>query len=376
MLKELITPVNELAYAKELTLNPSQFGYNLRINHWDSNNLPSVAILGVPEGRTSSCPALSDGPDSIRKQLYTLSAFNDEFSVIDLGNVKNGKDPADTFAAVKMVAEELSTYRIPLLILGGSQDITEPLISGIEKKELSITIIDDRIDNCINHNSANDELFINNLPFRTSINIIGGQSYFIGEQGRDEVSESFKGKIVTLGQMRANIKEMEPILRGTDMVSFDLGALKLSEAPGQIHLSPNGLTGEEACQLAWYAGMATSPVWFGLFGYSPALDPSTSGGMMAAQIGWYFLNGISKKIDKAPLDEATDYIHYHIQVDELEEPISFLKHPITKRWWMEVPSEDCDYFPLRIPCSKKDYKKACKNQIPSRWWNYFNEHSV
>ena len=165
-------------------------------------------------------------------------------------------------------------------------------------------------------------------------------------------------------------------MRETDMVSFDFGAMKLSEAPGQIHLSPNGLTGEEACQLSWYAGMSTAPVWFGLFGYAPSLDPSASGAMMAAQIAWYFLSGISKKVDKAPLDEATDFIHYHIQLDEVEDPISFLKHPVTKRWWMEVPSEDCDYFPLRIPCSKKDYKMACKNQIPSRWWNYFNEHDA
>ena len=246
MLKELITPVTELTYLKDLTLDPSQIGYNLRINCWDSNNLPNVAILGIPEGRTSLCPSFGEGPDLIRKQLYTLTGFNDDFSVIDLGNVKNGKDASDTFAAVKMVAEELSVLKIPLLILGGSQDITEPLISGFEKEEISIAIIDDRIDNNVNHNSANDEMFINNLPFRSRINIIGGQSYFIGENGFEDVSENFNGNVVTLGEMRSDIKEMEPMLRETDMVSFDFGAMKLSEAPGQIHLSPNGLTGEEA----------------------------------------------------------------------------------------------------------------------------------
>jgi arginase family enzyme len=376
MLKELITPITELTYLKELNLNPFQFGHDLKNNHWDSNNLPKAAILGIPEGRTSSCPSVAEGADQIRKHLYTLSVLDGDFSVVDLGNVKNGKDPADTFAAVKMISEELSALNIPLLILGGSQDITEPLVSGFEKNELKITIIDDRIDNCINHNSYNDEIFLNNLPFRASMNMIAGQSYFIGEQGKEDVSETFKGTVYTLGQLRSDIREMEPILRESDVVSFDFGALKLSEAPGQIHLSPNGLTGEEACQLSWYAGMATSPLWFGLFGYSPSLDPSSSGGMMAAQICWYFLNGISKRMDQAPADEATDFIHYHIQLDELEEPISFLKHPITKRWWMEVPSENCDYFPLRIPCSKKDYKKACKNQIPTRWWNYFNAHNA
>ena len=375
MLKELITPVSEVAIVKELILNNSQLGFNLRIKHWDINNLPDVAILGIPEGRTSSYPSVADGPDSIRRHLYSLSGFPDNFNVVDLGNVKRGKDTADTFAAVKMVAEELSVLKIPLLILGGSQDITEPLISGMEKKDLDLTIVDDRIDNSSNQSNANDEIFINNLPFRTIINILGCQSYFIGQQEHDDVAESFKGNIVTLGELRADVREMEPILRETDLVSFDYGAIKLSEAPGQFKLSPNGLTGEESCQLAWYAGMATSPIWFCLFGYSPSLDPALSGSMMAAQICWYFLKGISKKSDNAPKDEATDFIHYHIQVDELEEPISFLKHPITKRWWMEVPSEDCDYFPLRIPSSKKDYRIACKNQIPLRWWKYFNDHN-
>ena len=375
MIKELIIPVSELEIFKKNSLTPSNLGYSLKKSTWDVNNLPNVAILGIPEGRTAGQSNVSEGTDAIREHLYSLSSFPDGFSVVDLGNIRCGKDAADTFAAIKMVAEELSALNITLLIIGGSQDITEPLISGFEKEDLEITIIDDRIDNCMDISSSNDQRFINNLPFRTAVNIVAGQSYFIGEQGHDDVSENFKGNIVTLGEVRAGIKEIEPLLRSTDFVSFDFGAMKLAEAPGQYRLSPNGLTGEEACQLAWYAGMATTPIWFGMFNYCPILDPSASGGMMAAQICWYFLKGISKKTDKAPVDEATDFIHYHIQIDELDETISFLKHPITKRWWMEVPSEDCDYFPLRIPCSKKDYKQACKNEIPARWWKYFNDHN-
>jgi formiminoglutamase len=376
MLKELIVPVTELTVMKQFPENSDLLGFTLKNAIWDVNNLPDAAIIGIPEGRTSSCSNVSEGPDAIRQQLYSLSNFQAEFRVTDLGNIRCGKDPSDTFAAVKMVAEELSALNIPLLILGGSQDLTEPLISGFEKENLDVTIIDDRIDNCMNTNSSNDEIFINNLPFRTVINIIGGQSYFISQQGHDDVSEGFNGNVVTLGELRSDIREMEPLLRNTDLVSFDFGAMKLSEGPGQVRLSPNGLTGEEACQLAWYSGIATSHVWFGLFGYAPILDPYSSGAMIAAQICWYYLNGISKRVDKVPEGEATDFIHYHIPIDELEETISFLKHPISNRWWMEVPTEDCSDFPLRIPCSKKDYGKACKNEIPGRWWKYFNDHSI
>jgi formiminoglutamase len=376
MLQDLIIPAIELPVMKQFGEGPDKLGFSLKNNVWDINNLPKVAILGIPEGRTSSCLSVSEAPDIIRRQLYSLSNFPDSFKVIDLGNVKSGKDAADTFAAVKIISEELSALKIHLLILGGSQDITEPLISGFEKEDLKVTVIDDRIDNCINLHSSNDEIFLNNLPFRTLINIVAGQSYFIGQQGRDDVTESFNGNVVTLGEVRSDIEEMEPLLRDTDLVSFDFGAMKLSEAPGQFRLSPNGLTGEEACQLAWYSGIATSPVWFGLFGYAPSLDPESAGAMMAAQICWYYLNGISKRIDNVPVEEATDFIHYRIPIDELEETVLFLKHSVTGRWWMEVPSEDCSDFPLRIPCSKKDYRKACKNEIPDRWWKYFSDHSI
>ncbi len=376
MLKDLITPVSELIVMKQFNDGPEKLGFSLKNSSWDINNLPKVAILGVPEGRTSSCPSVSEAPDIIRKQLYSLSNFPISFKMVDLGNIQTGKDAADTFAAVKMVSEELSALNINLLVLGGSQDITEPLISGFEKEDLKVTIIDDRIDNCINRHSSNDEIFLNNLPFRTIINVVAGQSYFIDPKGKDEVAESFNGNVVTLGEVRSGIKEMEPLLRDTDLVSFDYGAMKLSEAPGQFRLSPNGLTGEEACQLSWYSGIATSAVWFGLFGYSPTFDPDSIGAMMAAQICWYYLNGISKRIDNAPIEEATDFIHYRVHIDELEEAVSFLKHSVTGRWWMEVPSEDCDNFAIRIPCSKKDYRKACKNEIPERWWKYFNDHST
>jgi len=376
MLRELIIPAQELTEVKQFTGNSGQLGYSLKNSTFEINNLPDIAIIGIPEGRTSSCPSVSEAPEAIRQHLYSLTNFPADFKIADLGNVRCGKDVTDTYAAVKMVAEELAALKIPLLILGGSQDITEPLISGFGKEDLTVTIIDDRIDNGMNNSNSNDECFINNLPFRTVINIIGGQSYFIGQQVQDEVVEGFNGNVFTLGEVRSDLKEMEPLLRGTDLVSFDFGALKLSEAPGQCRLSPNGLTGEEACQLAWYSGIATAPVWFGFFGYAPSLDPSSVGAMMAAQICWYYLNGISKRIDKAPLDEASDFIHYHVKIDELEETIAFLKHPITGRWWMEVNSEDCDNFPLRIPCSRKDYRRACKNEIPKRWWKYFNDHSI
>jgi len=373
MMNELIVPASDLEVVKQFEGSPDQFGNYLKSQVWDRNDLPRLAILGIPEGRGSGCAQVAEAPDAIRHHLYSLMAFPAEIKIVDLGNIKQGHEVKDTYAAVKIVAEELSALNIHLLILGGSQEMTVPLIAGFGRQEFKLVIVDDRIDNCVNDNGPADEFFINNLPLGTSVTVIAGQSYFIGQQDHDIMAEGYNGEIITLGELRSDFKETEPLLRKSDLVSFDFGSVKSSEAPGQTRISPNGLTGEEACQIAWYSGISTSPVWFGLFGYSPSFDPSTFGAMMAAQIGWYFINGLSKRLDEEPVGEATEFEHYHIPVEGLDEPISFLQHPVSQRWWMEVPTEDCTDFPVRIPCSRKDYKKACENEISDKWWKYFNK---
>jgi formiminoglutamase len=371
MLNELIIPASALEVVKKYEGSYGQLGYYLKNQVWNPDHLPNIAILGIPEARGSYCSQLAEGPDAIRRHLYSLTTFPPEINIVDIGNVKCGTELKDTYAAVTMIAEELSPLGIHLLILGGCQDLAVPLIKGSSRKEFNLVIVDDRIDNSVDEQSSVDEFFINNLPVGTSVSVIGVQSYFICEQEHDITGEGHNGDILTLGEVRSDIKEIEPILRKSDLVSFDFSSLKSSEAPGQYRISPNGLTGEEACQVAWYSGISTTPSWFGLFGYTPSTDSTTSGAMMAAQISWYFINGISKRLDEEPVGEATNFEHYYIAVDGLDDPIQFLLHPISKRWWMEVPSEDCTLFPVRIPCSKKDYRKACENEISEKWWKYF-----
>lgn len=373
MLNELIIPASALDVVKQFSGNSDQLGYWLKRQVWDPQNLPHVALLGLPEGRGSKCKDVESAPDAIRAHLYSLASFPAGIQIVDLGNIRIGNQLKDTCAAVKIVAEELSALGIRLLILGGSQELTVSLIEGFEKDEFDLVVVDDRVDNSPDPKEAADACYLNFLPDGTSVTVLAGQSFFIGQGEKDDVNGGDNAEIITIGEVRADLKEIEPLLRKSHLVSFDFGSLKLSEAPGQYRISPNGLTGEEACQISWYSGISTTPVWFGIFGYNPMNDPATSGAMMAAQIGWYFINGVSKRLDEEPLDEATDFEHYHITVDGLEEPISFLRHPVSHRWWMEVPAKDCTIFPVRIPCSKKDYNKACENEISERWWKYFDK---
>lgn len=372
MFKELITPAKSLPVVKKFKGDNDRLGTVLKNSVWNESALPDVALLGIIDDRLSSS-SFSASPDAIREQLYQLTIFPAPFCMVDLGNVKTGKEVGDTVAAVRLIAEELFALNVPLLVLGGNQGFTTSLLAGIGKSEAVLTIVDDRIDNNSQNEDTVDDLFLSNLSAETIVNVMAVQSFFVSPESKETFSEEFNGSLFTLGELRNGIQEMEPYLRESDLVSFDFGSLKLCEAPGQTRNSPNGLTGEEACQLAWYSGISTNPVWFALFGYTPDKDPDRIGAMMAAQISWYFLNGRSRKIDEIPQDEAIDFLHYIVPIEGIPEPVTFLKHPVSKRWWMEVPSPDCDLFPLRIPCSKKDYRQACKNEIPDKWWSSFNK---
>lgn len=373
MFKELITPAKSLPVVKNFRGDKDRLGTILKNSVWKESALPDVALLGIEDDRLSASAKYSTSPDAIREQLYQLTGFSAPFHLVDLGNVKTGKEVGDTSAAIRMIAEELYALGVPLLVLGGNQGFTTSLLAGMEKNEPVLTIIDDRIDNLSQNESTVDDLFVSNLSAETIVNVMGVQSFFVAPEIRETFSEEFNGTLFTLGELRNGIEEMEPYLRESDLVSFDFGSLKLCEAPGQIRNSPNGLTGEEACQLAWYSGISTNQGWFALFGYTPDKDPDGRGAMMAAQISWYYLNGRSRKIDEIPQDEAIDFLHFIVPIEGIPEPVTFLKHPVSKRWWMEVPSPDCELFPHRIPCSKNDYRQACKNQIPERWWSSFNK---
>ncbi|MDZ7650641.1 MAG: arginase family protein [Cytophagales bacterium] len=53
------------------------------------------------------------------------------------------------------------------------------------------------------------------------------------------------------------------------LLSFDVTAIRSSDAPGNANAQPFGLTGEEACQLCWYAGMNEKLSSVGFYEYNP-----------------------------------------------------------------------------------------------------------
>ena len=125
-------------------------------------------------------------------------------------------------------------------------------------------------------------------------------------------------------------------MRGTDLISFDLNAVRQIEAPGQYFGSPNGFYAEEACQIAHYAGMADQLKVAGFFNLIPNLDHQQLSAKLMAQIIWHFLEGFHFKVTEDPEKHPSEFSEYIIEMDDVDLPLTFYQSRKTGRWWMKI----------------------------------------
>ena len=105
-----------------------------------------------------------------------------------------------------------------------------------------------------------------------------------------------------IAKIKEHVEEMEPVIRNCHLVSFDMSALAHAYAPANA-ISPNGLTGEEACILMQYAGMSPNMKTIGIFGYLPEQDKGALTAKQISQMLWYMLDGKSRGNREAKLEE-------------------------------------------------------------------------
>ena len=323
-----------------------------------------IVLVGVNETRGSGIfDNTLHAANCIRKQLYQLHYWHKDVVIADIGNIKTGASLNDSYAAVKTVLAELFRMNKTVLILGGSHDITLAQYFAYKEKQQSIeaTCIDASI-NLKSEDPLRSENFL--LEMLTSepnlvkhYNHIGFQSYFVNPRML-ETMDKLRFDCYRVGAARENIEEMEPVIRNTHLLSFDMSAIKYSDSPASSK-SPNGFTGEEACMLTRFAGMSDRLNSFGIYGYMPQYDEKELSAKQIAQMLWYFIDGKSRSKQEASIEERESFNEYHTSFTEVDSV--FLQSKKTGRWWMQLPNKKF------IPCSYKDYVHASQNEIPERW---------
>ncbi len=344
----------------------------------------NIAIIGVGEERRAfNNPGCSQSPNHIRKYLYKLTGFTTGANIIDFGNLKIGATPNDTYFALSAILEELLKKNIVPIIIGGSQDLTYANFLAYKNLEQTINIVtvDSRFDIGDPEEELNAQNFLTKIilhqpNYLFNYSNIGYQTYFTNQEEKQLMSTLFFDSY-RLGQVQQNIEEVEPIIRNADMLSFDVSAIRQSDAPGNCNASPNGLYGEEACKITRYAGMSDKLTSIGFYEVNPEEDQNGQTAHSVAHMIWYFIDGYTNRKKDFPVGSRKTYLKYMVNIQEGKNEVIFYKSDKSERWWMDVP------YPLHkkiqyerhllIPCSYNDYQTACNNEVPDRWWQTFQK---
>lgn len=363
---DFLDPVNVASISHDEAYREGQLGKTIQVYGREFPDLDDVQIvlLGCGEQRGSGLiHGHTNAPDVVRRHFYSLYYWHQDIQIADIGNIKAGSLYTDSYAALKTVLHELINDRKTVIIIGGSHDLTLSQYHAYaeNKKSIEASCIDALIDleltSPFRHENFLMEMLTAEPNFIRHYNHIAFQSYYVHPRML-ETMDKLHFDCFRVGSVKESIDEMEPVIRNSNLFSFDISAIAHAYAPAGT-ISPNGLNGEEACVLMRYAGMSPNVNTIGIYGYDSQHDNDELTAKQIAHMIWYVLDGRSRARREAQLDEKDSFNEYHTAFAEVE--TTFLQSKKTGRWWMQLPDKKF------IACSYKDYLLASSNEIPERW---------
>jgi arginase family enzyme len=365
-ISDFLSPLNLHEISMDEAYKEGQIGNLISVYDEQFPDLDEAQIvfIGCGEQRGSGLiHGHSKAPDIIRRHFYSLYYWHHDVKIADAGNIKPGSLFTDSYAALKTIVQELINDRKTVIILGGSHDLTLAQYNAYADNKRSIeascidALIDLNIDSPFRHENFLMEMLTDEPNYIRHYNHIAFQSYYVHPRML-ETMDKLRFDCYRVGSVKENIDEMEPVIRTSSLVSFDISAIAHAYAPSNS-ISPNGLNGEEACVLMRYAGMSPNVNSIGIYGYDVQHDKEELTAKQIAHMLWYVLDGRSRGKREAELDQKDSFNEYHLAFAEVE--TTFLQSKKTGRWWMQLPDKNF------IACSYKDYLLASSNEIPERW---------
>ncbi len=387
-MQEFFTPI-DLSQFNGANKYPATSYGKLINSYLKGGDFPSLeniqlAIVGVEEDRKSlNNEGCGLAPDYVRDNLYKLFQGNYNIKIADLGNIKKGSTIDDSYFAVTDVLSQLLKKNIIPIVIGGSQDLTFCNYLAYQKMEQTINIVavDSSFDIGDGEKKLDSQSYLSKIILHKpnilfNFSNVGYQSYFV-DQNSVELMDKLFFDTHRLGKIRKNMESVEPIVRNADLVSFDVSAIRQSDAPGNGNASPNGFYGEEACQITRYAGMSDKLTSIGFYEINPAFDANKQTVHLVAQMIWYFIDGFYSRKQDYPIVDKSEYTKYRVSIKDHEHEIIFYKSNKSDRWWMDVP------YPINhqikferhhmVPCSYSDYETACNDELPDNWWQTYQK---
>ena len=375
-------PLNPGIYATKDRWETTQIGRLIdshTADHFPEVKFAEIAIFNVSEYEGSR-NNLASQDCKIRAAFYDL--HKEELPrIVDLGTLQLMPTRKESFHSIQVVCEALIHDGVIPVIIGGGHDISYAVYKAYAALERFITLT--TVDKSFDIGLENDKLasyshlgkMISHKPSHLFHYVsLGYQSYFVSNMAT-EMLKAMNFDLLRLGDLKANFQDSEPIMRNTDFLSFDISAIQHSYAQANVYNSPNGLTGEEACQIMRYAGVSDKLSAVGLFEYNQELDENNQTAQLLSQMLWYFIDGY--KLRKQELNpNLENCIQYTVAFEDGKNQIVFYKSQSSGRWWMGVPFKKEDEKELQnyfVACSYRDYELANQGEVPERWLKTYNK---
>jgi formiminoglutamase len=389
-LSDFFSPVNTEKFKPKTGFYTSQLG--LKTTYFQDSfpeleeGIYDMAIVGVQDDRAAiNNEGCALGPDYFREQFYTLHEGPYATRLVDLGNIKAGASISDTYVALKMVVSELIKLNIVPIIIGGGQDLTYAQYLAYESLEqkVDLVVVDSKFDLDEEDQeglSAKSDTYLNKIllhqpNYLFNFSNIGYQTYFVNQDSLKVMSKLYFD-VHRLGEFSDDMALAEPIVRNANMISFDIGAIRSSDAAANSNASPNGFYGEQACRISRYAGMSDKLSSIGFYEFNPAFDKNGQTAMLLAQMVWYFVDGYYNRKKDFPLTPKSQYLIYRASLSDGSGEMLFVKSKKSDRWWMQVPyptgQSKNERFHL-VPCRYEDYTTAVTGEMPDLWWRTFQK---
>ena len=372
MLEHWLQPISTSKIEGFDLLNDEQLGRKINIYRLEKIETEEKAV--IPDLKKTQIALIGIGVDeanAVRAVLYSLSFSFPNLNIADLGNVRK----QETSFIIPLLAELIQGGILPIII-GHSEVFTLAQYQAYQSKKgsVNVAIIDEKIrftpkiqaESYFLHQILEDSHLFN-------CSILGYQSHFTTPSVLDYF-ERKNYELIRLGRVKNNFEDIEPVIRDADMVSFNVAALKQSEAPAQLDGSPSGFLTEEACQLARYAGMSDKLTSFGIYGYRKKLDKDHQTAQVIAQMIWYFIEGFVNRKQDFPISKAFNQLtQYVVDIKEIDYQVTFWRSNKSGRWWMEIPVKTRKKHERHrlVPCSYNDYLQACNEDLPERLLNAY-----
>lgn len=376
-------PVDLNQISEGLEYKETQIGHKIHINNESLKGI-QLAILSVAEDRGShNNEGTASAGLAFRKYFYRLHQGPYNIKIADLGSIEPGNEISDTYFAVQESVSALLKDGILPIVIGGSSDLNYANYMAYTKLEQTINLVSidakfslGNTDSIINSSNYFSKILFHQPNVLFNYSNLGYQTYFIDQKELELLDELFFD-IYRLGLIKGNLEQAEPIIRNADLLGFDLSAISQVHAPANKNASPNGFDGEQACQLARYAGLSDKLSCIGFFEFNPTVNDRGQTAHLLAQMVWYFIDGFYNRKQDFPACNKNEYTKYTVAIDEGNQELTFYKSPKSDRWWMDVPYNQ--NFRKRyerhlmLPCSYSDYVTATQNEIPERWFQTFKK---